>query len=96
MVRLLRNLVIVAALVLGLAFGFLNYNRVTVDLLFRDAQLPLVAVLGCAFVLGVVLSVLLFTGRVLVLKRRLGRTRNQLADARTEIHNLRSMPIHDG
>lgn len=95
MLRLLRNLVIVAALVVGITFGFFNYDVVTVDLIFADARVPLVVVLILAFVLGLGIAFILLAGRVLFLRRRLRRSQRELADARTEIRNLRSMPIHD-
>lgn len=95
MLRLLRTLVIVVALVLGIAFGFFNFDPVDVDLLLSEARVPLVVVLVAAFIIGFAIALLLLLGRVLVLRRALSRTRRDLDEARTEIRNLRSMPIHD-
>lgn len=95
MLRLLRTVVIVAALVLGVTFGFFNFDPVNVDLLVGEARVPLVAVLVVDFVIGFAIALLLLMGRVLVLRHDLSRARRELADARTEIRNLRSMPIHD-
>ncbi|MDT0617277.1 MAG: LapA family protein [Salinisphaeraceae bacterium] len=95
MLRLLRNLVLVAALVLGVTFGFFNFQLVTVDLLFSDARVPLVVVLILDFALGFAIALLLLLGRMMGLRRELAKTQRGLKDARTEIRNLRSMPIHD-
>lgn len=95
MFRLLRNIVIVVALVLGIAFGFFNFQLVTVDLLFSETRVPLVVILILDFVLGFGVALLLLIGRILSLRRSLSRARRDLADTRTEVRNLRSMPIHD-
>lgn len=95
MLRLIRNLVIVLALVVGIAFGFFNFNPVTVDLLWVDSRVPLVIILVVAFVLGFGLALLLLLTRLIGVRRNLRRSQRQLKDAQGEIRNLRSMPIHD-
>lgn len=95
MLRLIRNLVIVLALVVGIAFGFFNFNPVTVDLLWVDSRVPLVIILVVAFVLGFGLALLLLLTRLIGVRRSLRRSQRQLKDAQGEIRNLRSMPIHD-
>lgn len=95
MLRLLRNLVLLLALVIGIAFGFVNFQLVTVDLLWGEVRVPLVVVLVLDFVLGFGLALLLLLGRTLKLRSDLARERRQLKDAQAEIRNLRSMPIHD-
>jgi len=95
MLRFIRNLLIVAALALGIAFGYVNFQQVTVDFLWSDAYVPLVVILVVSFVLGFGLALLLLIARLLGLRTSLGKTRRQLKDAQAEIRNLRSMPIHD-
>lgn len=95
MLRFLRNLLIVFAIVLGITFGFFNYEQVTVNLLWSDAQVPLVIVLVAAFLLGFGLALLFLVARLLGLRTNLSKTKKQLKDAQGEIRNLRSMPIHD-
>lgn len=95
MIRLLRNLVLLFALVLGIAFGFVNFQLVTVDLLLSEVRVPLVVVLILDFVLGFGLALMLLLARTLKLRADLARERRQLKDAQAEIRNLRSMPIHD-
>ncbi len=95
MLRFIRNLLIVAALALGIAFGYVNFQQVTVDFLWSDARVPLVIILVTSFVVGIGLALLLLLTRLVGLRTSLGKTRRQLKDAQAEIRNLRSMPIHD-
>lgn len=95
MLRLIRNLIVILGLVLGVAFGFFNYNMATIDLLVTTTQAPLVVLLGIAFVLGVVVTILLCMGKIAQLRGQLSGSRRRLKDAQAEISNLRSMPIHD-
>lgn len=93
--RLIRNLIVILAIFIGLAFGFFNYNPIQVDLLWTTTQAPLAILLGLAFLLGLVIA-LIFCGIQLAKTRmRLSSTRRRLKDAEAEISNLRSMPIHD-
>lgn len=93
--RFLRNLLLVIALVIGVAFGFFNQHLVTIDVLWSNAQAPLILILLIAFVVGFGLALVLLLTRLIALRGGLARTRSQLKDARTEIRNLRSLPIHD-
>lgn len=95
MLALVRNLVVVLALVLGAAFSFFNLQSVAVDLLWTTAQAPLVVLLVIAFLFGFVVAVLALLYKLTRLRSRLAKSRRQLKDAQTEIRNLRSMPIHD-
>lgn len=95
MLRLLRNLALLFALALGIAFGFFNFQLVTVDLLFSQLRVPLAVMLVLVFVLGFGFALLLLLARLFKLRSDLARERRHLKDAQAEIRNLRSMPIHD-
>jgi len=95
MLRLIRNLVVVVALVLGVAFGFFNYDLVSIDLLWTTTEAPLVVLLAVAFVLGLLIAFLVCVTRIARLRGKLSSSRRRLKDAQAEISNLRSMPIHD-
>lgn len=95
MPSLLRNLIVVLALVLGVAFSFFNLQDVTVDLLWTTTRAPLVVLLVIAFVLGFVIALLGVVLQLTRLRARLTKSRRQLKEAQAEISNLRSMPIHD-
>lgn len=95
MLRLLRNLLLLLALALGITFGFVNFQLITVDLLWTEVRVPLVVVLVLDFVLGFALALTLLLARTVKLRSDLSHERRQLKDAQAEIRNLRSMPIHD-
>lgn len=96
MLRLIRNLVVVIAVFIGLAFGFFNYDPTPVDLLWTTTDAPLSVLLGLAFLLGLVIALIVCGIRMAQLRARLSRTRRRLKNAEIEITNLRGMPIHDG
>ncbi|MGB7758095.1 MAG: lipopolysaccharide assembly protein LapA domain-containing protein [Salinisphaera sp.] len=95
MLRLIRNLIVILAVFIGLAFGFFNYGSTPVDLLWTKTEAPLAVLLGLAFLLGLIIALVVCGVRLARLRSRLSRTRRQLKDAEAEISNLRSMPIHD-
>lgn len=95
MLRLIRNLIVVVGLVLGVAFGFFNYDLVSVDLLWTTTEAPLVVLLAVAFVLGLLITGLVCVTKIARLRGQLSSSRRRLKDAQAEISNLRSMPIHD-
>lgn len=95
MVALLRNLVVVFALVIGAVFSFYNLRNVSIDLLWARVDAPLVVLLVLAFVLGFVVALLILAWKLTRARGRLAQSRRELKDAQAEIKNLRSMPIHD-
>lgn len=95
MLRLIRNLIVILGLIVGVAFGFFNFESVDIDLLFTSTQAPLVVILAIVFVLGLVIAGLVAMAKVARLKGRLSSSQRRLKDAEAEISNLRSMPIHD-
>tara|TARA_B100000929_G_scaffold110899_1_gene87830 strand:- start:208 stop:498 length:291 start_codon:yes stop_codon:yes gene_type:complete len=90
MLSLLRILVVFVATVIGLLFGYLNFQSAPIDLLVVRTQAPLVVLLAAAFVLGLLIAVVLFTLRVIRLKTRLSSSKRKLKDAEAEIDSLRS------
>jgi len=95
MLRLIRNLIVILGLIVGVAFGFFNFESVDIDLLFTNTQAPLVVILAIVFVLGLVIAGLVAIAKIARLKGRLSSSQRRLKDAEAEISNLRSMPIHD-
>lgn len=95
MLRMLRTILVLLALLLGMVFALMNHQAVTVDLLFDQFELPLVALLIINLLLGLVIGILIYMPRQLALRLDLERTRKKLATAETEIRNLRNLPIQD-
>lgn len=95
MLRILRTVLVILALLLGMVFALMNHESVTVDLLFDQFVLPLVALLIINLLLGLVVGILIYLPRQLAMRLELERTRKKLAVAETEIRNLRNLPIQD-
>jgi len=95
MLRLIRNLIVILALIIGIAFGFFNFDPVDVDLLFTSTKAPLAVLLTVVFVIGILVTAVVAIAKIARLKGRLSSAQRRLRDAETEISNLRSMPIRD-
>jgi len=95
MLALLKTFVVVFALVIGAVFSFYNLHDVSIDLLWLRLDAPLVVLLVATFVLGFVVALVLLAWQLTRVRGRLAQSRRELKDARAEIKNLRSMPIHD-
>lgn len=95
MLRLIRNLIVILALVIGIAFGFFNFDPVDVDLLVGSTEAPLAVLLAVVFVVGLLIAGVVAIAKIARLKGRLSSTQRRLRDAEAEISNLRSMPIRD-
>jgi uncharacterized membrane protein YciS (DUF1049 family) len=92
MLRLIRNLILILALAVGVAFGYVNRGFIGIDLLWAHARMPLSALLGIAFVVGFAIALLVCSLRILRLRARLSRSRRQLKQTRTETSDQRSLP----
>lgn len=95
MFRSLRVVLVVMALLVGMAFALMNHESVKVDLLFQQFELPLVALLIVNLLLGLGIGMLVYLPRQLSLRLELERARRKLAAAEAEIRNLRNLPIQD-
>ncbi|MBE9548961.1 MAG: LapA family protein [Proteobacteria bacterium] len=79
MYRISLYILAILALVVGLLIGTLNSDSVSIDLFWRQLELPLGASLVIAFVLGVLLGLFaLYVFRVLPMGIALGRTQKKL------------------
>jgi uncharacterized integral membrane protein len=96
MVRLLVALLLIAAFCLGAAVSYFNWNAVTFSYLAGEVQLPLIALLLAAFVLGVIVMSLLNLARFFVLGRESRRHQRQIRELEAELKNLRNLPLEGG
>lgn len=93
MSRLLTLALLLLVLVLGAAIGYFNAQAVDFNYLIGSRRLPLIGVLVLAFTLGVLLSLLAVSARLLGARVELGRLRRQLREAEGELRTLRNLPV---
>jgi len=91
--RLLVTLLLLAAFCLGAAVSYFNWAPVSFHYLAGQTQLPLIALLLGAFLLGVVVMWLLNLARVFVLSRDSRRQQRQIRDLEAELKSLRDLPL---
>jgi uncharacterized integral membrane protein len=95
MLRIARIILIVLALFLGMMFALFNAGTVTVDYLFGNLQISLVALLILDLLVGLAVGAMIYAPRVLSLKIELDRVKKKLTAAEGELRNLRNLPIRD-
>ena len=94
--RLIVALLLIAAFCLGAAVSYYNRADVTFYYLTGQVELPLIALLFAAFLLGVVVMWLLELARLFVLGRETRRQQRQIAQLEAELKSLRSLPLAHG
>lgn len=93
MIRVLVSGLLIGAFCLGAAVGYFNWTPVSFDYLAGQAELPLIALLLAAFLLGVLVAWLLNLGRFWLLNRDNRRLRRQVGGLEAELKNLRNLPL---
>ena len=91
--RLLVTLLLIATFCLGAAISYFNWTSVSFHYLAGQADLPLIALLLAAFVLGVLVMGLLNLARVFTLGRETRRQARQIRELESELKSLRSLPL---
>jgi len=91
--RLLVALLLIAAFCLGAAVSYYNWSPVTFHYLAGQTELPLIALLLGAFLLGVGVMWLLDLARLFVLSRDGRRQQRQIRELEAELKSLRNLPL---
>lgn len=91
--RLLVVLLLLAAFCLGAAVSYYNWSPVTFHYLAGQVDLPLIALLLGAFLLGIVVMWLLDLARLFVLSRDSRRQQHQIRELEAELKSLRNLPL---
>lgn len=95
MLPLLRNALILLAILVGLVFGYFNTNPVSVDYLMGQASMPLVMALSISLVIGLCLGILISLPSLIRQRAETTSLRRKLQQAESEVKNLRNLPLHD-
>ena len=91
--RFVTLLLGIVAFCLGAAIGHYNVSAVTFNYLAGQVELPLIALLIAAFLLGVVVMWLLGLARLFVLNRESRRHQRQIRELEAELKSLRELPL---
>ena len=91
--RFVTLLLGIVAFCLGAAISHYNVSAVTFNYLAGQVELPLIALLIAAFLLGVVVMWLLNLARIFVLSRESRRYQRQIRELEAELKSLRELPL---
>ena len=91
--RLLVALLLIASFCLGAAISYYNWSAVTFHYLAGQVELPLIALLLGAFLLGIVVMWLLNLARLFMLSRDSRRQQRQIRELESELKSLRDLPL---
>ena len=91
--RILDILVYLAAACLGAAISYYNWSPVTFHYLAGQVELPMIALLFGAFLLGVIVMWLLDLARLFTLSRESRRQQRQILQLEGELKSLRNLPL---
>ena len=91
--RIVTLLLLVAAACFGAAISYYNRADVAFHYLAGQLELPLIALLFGAFLLGVVVMWLLDLARLFVLSRDGRRQQRQILQLEAELKSLRNLPL---
>ncbi len=94
--RLATALLLIVAFCLGAAISYYNRADVTFHYLAGQAELPLIALLFGAFLVGVVVMWLLDLARLFTLSRDSRRQQRQILQLEAELKSLRNLPLAQG
>jgi lipopolysaccharide assembly protein A len=93
MMRIFLIIVLVVALVIGIAVGYFNAQSVHFNFLFGEVELPLIALLIADFLFAALLTLLVTSARMFGYATEIRRLRQQLRDTDTELKSLRNLPL---
>lgn len=93
MSKIVLLVVLIIILVLGASIGYFNAQPIIFNYLFGTAEFPLIAVLIAAFSIGILLAIVIVSGRLFTMRMELGRLRKQLREAEGELRTLRNLPV---
>ncbi len=88
MFKLLSILIATLFILLGLVLGLLNPHEVYFDGYFFRGHYPLSMLLAAGFILGMLITALLFSSQLLAMKWRLAKRQKQLDHANAKLVQL--------
>jgi len=95
MARIFSFIIILIITILGLFFGNINADSVTIDYYWGVMQLPLSIALVLSLLCGAVLGVLASLTVLIRLRHQVTKLNREIKTAEKEVSNLRAIPLKD-
>lgn len=95
MARIFSLIFFIILLVLGLFFGVINADPVTLNYYWGVSQIPLSIIMVLCVLSGAVLGVLASLSLMVRLRHQISRLRREVKNAEKEVTNLRTLPLKD-
>ncbi|MBU1191290.1 MAG: LapA family protein [Gammaproteobacteria bacterium] len=95
MSRLVSLVLLLALVLVGLAFAVVNSKPVELNYFLATREVPLAMTLVLTLAFGALIGLFFSLGMVIRLKRETLRLRRQMQIAEQEVVNLRNIPIKD-
>ncbi len=93
--RIITTIFYLFLILVGVSFAGLNASSVQVNVYFATLKMPVSVLITVMLGLGVMIGLILFSGRYWRLKVEHRRISNQLKMTEKEIRNLRAIPLQD-
>ncbi|HUR40583.1 MAG TPA: LapA family protein [Verrucomicrobiae bacterium] len=91
--RLLVSLLLIATFCLGASVSYFNWTTVRFDYLAGQSELPLIALMLVAFMIGMLVMGLIDLARMFVLSREARRHAREIRELEAELRSLRNLPL---
>jgi putative membrane protein len=95
MARIFSFIFILVIIILGLFFGNINADTVTLNYYWGTTQMPLSVALVLSLLCGALLGVFASLGLMFRLRHQISRLRKEVRTAEKEVVNLRAIPLKD-
>ena len=93
MARIFSFIFLLVIIILGLFFGNINAETISLNYYWGSSQMPLSLALVLCLLCGAILGVVASLTVVLRLRHRINKLRRELKTAEKELVNLRVMPL---
>ncbi|HFD91849.1 MAG TPA: LapA family protein [Gammaproteobacteria bacterium] len=91
MKRLITSIILLLVLVVGIYFGLLNAEKVTINYYFGSYELPLSLVMVISVLVGALLGAIASIGIVFRMRKRISRLKREVGERQRELANTRAL-----
>ena len=96
MTRLISFVILLVILIIGIYFGLLNAEPVTINYYFGSYEVPLSLVMVVAVLLGALLGAIASIGIVLKMRKRINHLKKEMRAQQRDLANSRALSTEQG